>query len=227
MRCIFITSPLWSDGWSSVSIRRIIFTFFKYVPLITQLLQLVGRLGSHKPVKLHQLDDGSYSNWLLKVDTQSMCNRSVGWVFVLSLVFHFCWNEDFCHRTGTDLFLFLFLYQVQCQKFCRNKWRHHMNIWHLAKKERYESDKSTKTIRKLRSDYSLIGISVYPWSLIFFLPWFILKRYFAAREWTLIISNCHYRILFDLVQYSTFHTSLSTNLSLSPNTKYKSCNSPD
>ena len=51
------------------------------VHLITQLLQLVGSLGYHKPDKSHQLGGHRYSNWPVR-------NRCVievfGGVFVLS-----------------------------------------------------------------------------------------------------------------------------------------------
>ena len=41
--------------WSSVSIRKGIYKFINCVLLITRLLRLVRTLGSHKPVKPHQL----------------------------------------------------------------------------------------------------------------------------------------------------------------------------
>ena len=50
--------------WSSISIRRSIYKFINCVLLITRLLRLVGTLGSHKPVKPHQLGGYfRYHNW--------------------------------------------------------------------------------------------------------------------------------------------------------------------
>ena len=54
--------------------------FFMCVLLITRLLRLVGRLGSRKPVKPHQLGGDRYTNWPSQVGPQSLCNRSFWWV---------------------------------------------------------------------------------------------------------------------------------------------------
>ena len=52
--CVMIFMAALVSCWSSVFIREL-FTQFKCVLLITQLLRLVGRLTSRKPVKLHKL----------------------------------------------------------------------------------------------------------------------------------------------------------------------------
>ena len=54
---------------------------------ITQLLQLVGMLGSRKLVKPLQLGCYCYSNWLSYVGPQSMCNRSLWWRFCVVTCF--------------------------------------------------------------------------------------------------------------------------------------------
>ena len=56
--------PLRVGGyWSSVFIRRIIYTFWNVCPLITQPLRLTGRFGSRRLILLHQLGSCRYSNW--------------------------------------------------------------------------------------------------------------------------------------------------------------------
>ena len=81
-----------------------------YVLLITRLLRLVGR-WARKPV--------NHTSWVAVVTPtdrpKSVRNRCVielfcGVVYVVTLPFwHFCWCMGFCHRTESDLFLFLFL----------------------------------------------------------------------------------------------------------------------
>ena len=79
-----------------------------YVLLITRLLRLVGR-WARKPV--------NHTSWVAVVTQtdrpKSVRNRCVielfcGVVYVVTLPFwHFCWCMGFCHRTESDLFLFL------------------------------------------------------------------------------------------------------------------------
>ena len=76
--------------------------------LITRLLRLVGR-WARKPV--------NHTSWVTVVTPtdrpKSVRNRCVievfcGVVYVVTLPFwHFCWCMGFCHRTESDLFLFL------------------------------------------------------------------------------------------------------------------------
>ena len=80
-----------------------------YVLLITRLLRLVGR-WARKPV--------NHTSWVAVVTPtdrpKSVRNRCVielfcGVVYVVTLPFlYFCWCMGFCHRTESDLFLFLF-----------------------------------------------------------------------------------------------------------------------
>ena len=87
-----------------------------YVLLITRLLRLVGRLA-RKPV--------NHTSWVAVVTPtdrpKSVRNRCVielfcGVVYVVTLPFwHFCWCMGFCHRTESDLFLFLFIVFVFCK----------------------------------------------------------------------------------------------------------------
>ena len=134
---IFMASPLYfAVGPRSLSGGLHVFTYFKMcVLLISQLLRLVERFGSRKPVLLHQFDgyrysspihstsqemssllarsnvwDYRYSNWLSLVGPQSLCNRSFWWRFcvVVSIFGFFCGCRGFCHRTESDLFLFFF-----------------------------------------------------------------------------------------------------------------------
>ena len=71
------------------------------VLLITQLLWLVGRIVSRKPVQPHQLEGWRYSNWPSQVGQQSLCNRSFRWRFCVVTLFFglFCGCTGFCHRT--------------------------------------------------------------------------------------------------------------------------------
>ena len=78
--------------------------------MITRLLRLVGR-WARKPV--------NHTSWVAVVTPtdrpKSVRNRCVielfcGVVCVVTLPFwHFCWCRGFCHRTESDLFLFLLL----------------------------------------------------------------------------------------------------------------------
>ena len=71
--------------------------------------RLVGRLGTRKPVKPHQLYD-----LLLKLTVLSrsaivvLSKFLVAFVCCLLVFWIFCWYRWFCHRTGSDLLLFLF-----------------------------------------------------------------------------------------------------------------------
>ena len=57
----------------------------------------------------HEDIDFSYSNWPSWVGPQSLFNRTFcGVVCVVILPFwHFCWCRGFCHRTGSDILLFV------------------------------------------------------------------------------------------------------------------------
>ena len=78
--------------------------------MIKRLLRLVGR-WARKPV--------NHTSWVAVVTPtdrpKSVRNRCLielfcGVVCVVTLPFwHFCWCRGFCHRTESDLFLFLFL----------------------------------------------------------------------------------------------------------------------
>ena len=82
--------------WPLCFCRRLVLGLYKEdylqilkmcVLLITQLLRLMGKLGSRKPVKPHQLDSYRYPNWLSKVSPQSLCNRSFGGILMFSRCF--------------------------------------------------------------------------------------------------------------------------------------------
>ena len=85
--------------------------------MIERLLRLVGR-WARKPV--------NHTSWVAVVTPtdrpKSVRNRCLielfcGVVCVVTLPFwHFCWCGGFCHRTESDLFLFLFLFRVPPQK---------------------------------------------------------------------------------------------------------------
>ena len=78
--------------------------------MIKRLLRLVGR-WARKPV--------NHTSWVAVVTPtdrpKSVRNRCLielfcGVVCVVTLPFlHFCWCRGFCHRTESDLFLFLFI----------------------------------------------------------------------------------------------------------------------
>ena len=81
--------------------------------MIKRLLRLVGR-WARKPV--------NHTSWVAVVTPtdrpKSVRNRCVielfcGVVCVVTLPFwHFCWCRGFCHRTESDLFLFLLVIMV-------------------------------------------------------------------------------------------------------------------
>ena len=83
-----------------------------FLPSITQLLRWVGRWALLNLV--------NHTNWVAVVTPtdrpKSVCNRCVielfcGVVCVVTLPFwHFYWCRGYCHRTGSDLFLFLSVY---------------------------------------------------------------------------------------------------------------------
>ena len=79
------------------------------VLLITPLLRLLGRLSARKPVKQLQWSDCCKSNWPSLVGPQSLCNQSSWWRFYVVTLLFGCFRgcRGFCHRTESDLFLFL------------------------------------------------------------------------------------------------------------------------
>ena len=88
-------------------------TIYRCVLLIKRLLRLVGR-WARKPV--------NHTSWVAVVTPtdrpKSVRNRCLielfcGVVCVVTLPFwHFCWCRGFCHRTESDLFLFLMAQSV-------------------------------------------------------------------------------------------------------------------
>ena len=101
------------------------------VLLIKRLLRLVGR-WARKPV--------NHTSWVALVTPtdrpKSVRNRCLielfcGVVCVVTLPFlHFCWCRGFCHRTESDLFLFLLRYKWE-------EWvvtRQHFVIFQKARK---------------------------------------------------------------------------------------------
>ena len=107
----FYDLSAWGGCWFVVYIRRFIYKFLTCVLLIKRLLRLVGR-WTRKPV--------NHTSWVAVVTPtdrpKSVRNRCLielfcGVVCVVTLPFwHFCWCRGFCHRTESDLFLFLLLH---------------------------------------------------------------------------------------------------------------------
>ena len=89
--------------------KEVYLQIFKYVLLITRLLRGVGR-WARKPV--------NHTSWVAVVtptdrpkSVRNCCLIELfcGVVCVATLpLWHFCWYRDFCHRTGSDLLLFVF-----------------------------------------------------------------------------------------------------------------------
>ena len=88
------------------------------VLLITRLLRGVGR-WARKPV--------NHTSWVAVVTPtdrpKSVRNSCLielfcGVVCVVTLsLWHFCWYRDFCHRTGSDLLLFVLTFGIRTWKF--------------------------------------------------------------------------------------------------------------
>ena len=113
----FYDLSAWGGCWFVVYIRRFIYKFLNVCPFdYKRLLRLVGR-WARKPV--------NHTSWVAVVTPtdrpKSVRNRCLielfcGVVCVVTLPFwHFCWFRGFCHRTESDLFLFLIKMLL---KFC-------------------------------------------------------------------------------------------------------------
>ena len=104
--------------WSSVYIRRIIYKFLNVCPFDYTAVAVSGKVGY--PLTGLTTPVG----WLVTPTDRpkSVRNRCVievfGGVCVLSFGFRiFCWYRGFCHRTGSDLLLFLFVDIVSLRSF--------------------------------------------------------------------------------------------------------------
>ena len=105
--CIdFYDLSAWDGCWFVVCIRRFIYKFLNVCPVAGS-----GNVGPVNKV--------NHTSWVAVVTTtdrpKSVRNRYVielfcGVVCVVTLpLWHFCWYMGFCHRTESDLFLFLLL----------------------------------------------------------------------------------------------------------------------
>ena len=108
--CIdFYDLSAWVGCWFVVYIRRFIYRFLNACPL--------DYTGSGKVGPVNQVNRTRWVAVVTQNDRpKSVRNRCVielfcGVVCVVTLPFcHFCWCRGFCHRTESDLFLFLFLH---------------------------------------------------------------------------------------------------------------------
>ena len=101
----------WAGCWFVVYIRRFIYKFLNMCPF-----DYTAVAGSGKVRPVNQVN---HTSWVVVVTPtdrpKSVRNRCVielfcGVVYVVTLpVWHFCWWRGFCHRTESDLFLFLLL----------------------------------------------------------------------------------------------------------------------
>ena len=107
--CIdFYDLSAWGGCWFVVYIRRFIYNFLNVFPFDYTAVAGSGKVGSVNQV--------NHTSWVAVVTPtdrpKSVRNRCVielfcGFVCVVTLPFwHFCWCMGFCHRTGSDLFLF-------------------------------------------------------------------------------------------------------------------------
>ena len=110
--CIdFYDLSVWGGCWFVVYIRRFIYKFLNVCPFHYTAVTRSGKVGPVNQV--------NHTSWVAVVTPtdrpKSVCNRCVielfcGVVCVVTLPFwHFCWCRGFCHRTESDLFLFLFI----------------------------------------------------------------------------------------------------------------------
>ena len=101
----------WGGCWFIVYIRRIIYKFINVCPFDYTAVAGNGKVGTVNQV--------NHTSWVAVVTQNyrlmSVRNRCViellcGVVCVVTLPFwHFCWCRGFCHRTESDLFLFLLI----------------------------------------------------------------------------------------------------------------------
>ena len=97
--------------WLVVYIRRLIYKFLNVCPFDYTAVAASGKVGPVNQV--------NHTSWVAVVTPtdrpKSVRNRCVielfcGVVYVVTLPFwHFCWCRGFCHRTESDLFLFLLI----------------------------------------------------------------------------------------------------------------------
>ena len=111
---------LWPLRWGGCSlvvyIRRFIYKFLNVCPFDYKAVAASGMVG---------LLMVYHTSWVAVVTPtdrpKSVRNRSVielfcGVVCVVALpIWHFCWCRGFCHRTESDLFLFLLYYTSFCR----------------------------------------------------------------------------------------------------------------
>ena len=105
-----MTSPY--GCWFVVYIRRFLYKFVNVCPFDYTAVAGSGKVGPINQV--------NHTSWLAVVTStdrpKSVRNRCVIELFcdvvcVVTLPFrHFCWCRGFCHRTESDLFLFLLKY---------------------------------------------------------------------------------------------------------------------
>ena len=105
------------------------------VLLITRLLRLVGR-WARKPV--------NHTSWMAVVTPtdrpKSVRNCCLIKLFcgvvcvVILFLWHFCWYRDFCHRTGSDLLLFVFEIRIKfmCSFYNFSSVYFDVLSWHLV-----------------------------------------------------------------------------------------------
>ena len=100
----------WGGCWFVVYLRRFIYKFLNVCPF-----DYTAVAGSGKVGPVNQVNHTSWVAVVTPTDRpKSVRNRYVmelfcGIVCVVRLPFwHFCWCRGFCHRTESDLFLFLF-----------------------------------------------------------------------------------------------------------------------
>ena len=113
--CIdFYDLSAWGGCWFVVYIRRFTYKFLNVCPFDYTAVARIGKVG---PV--NQVNHTSWVAVATPTDRpKSVRNRCVIELFcavdcVVTLPFwHFCWCKGSCHRTESDLFLFLFDYTL-------------------------------------------------------------------------------------------------------------------
>ena len=104
--------------WSSAFIRRIIYNFLNVRPSDKTAFAVSGKVGIPLTGLTTPVAWLSLPQRPSQVGPPSLCNGSFWWRFcVVMLLFgFFCRCRGFCHRTESDLFLFLFTptEQVAC-----------------------------------------------------------------------------------------------------------------
>ena len=116
--CIdFYDLSAWGGCWFVVYIRRFIYKFLNVCPF-----DYTAVVGSGKVGPEHQVNHTSWVAVVTPFDRpKSVRSRCVIELFcgvcVVTLPsWHFCWCMGICHRTESDIFLFLLLYcTISCQ----------------------------------------------------------------------------------------------------------------